>query len=441
MTTAPPVLSAVAPLLRLANADTRAPLVTGGDTRYIDLDAAASTPPMAAVQQALTEALPFYASVHRGAGWSSQVSTAAYEHARADVGSFVGAHPDDVVVFTRNTTDALLLLAGAVPGAVLHLDLEHHANQLPWRRGAHRVVPVRPTWADTLAALDAALREGTFALLSVSGASNVTGECPPLPEVVGLARRHGVRVAVDGAQLVPHRPVDLAALGVDYLAFSGHKMYAPYGSGALVGRRDWLDAAAPHQPGGGAVARVGVDDVEWLVAPARHEGGTPNVLGAIALAAACRTIAELRGRVAHEHDLRQRLQAGLRGLGLTPARVWPDDDLDTVGVVAFSVPGIDSAHVAAWLSAEHGIGLRDGRFCAHPLLDRLSGGDALLRASVGLGTGSDDVDALLGALGVLLSDGPRWRYERTTSGVVPVPDPRPRPAFAPPAPPVPGCEP
>jgi selenocysteine lyase/cysteine desulfurase len=421
----------IAPLADLATDATRVPLVTGGEARYVNFDYAASAPPLAAVQRAVAEAVPFYASVHRGAGYPSQVSTAAYERARRDVGAFVGAGDGDVVVFTRNTTDALTLLASCVPGTVLHLDLEHHANQLPWRSGRVRPVVARGTVDETLRAVADGLAGRDVALVAVTGASNVTGECPPLAALAELAHAHGARLAVDGAQLVPHRRVDLGTTGIDYLALSGHKLYAPYGAGSLVGRRDWLDTAPPHQPGGGAVREVTLEDVLWASSPARHEGGTPNVLGAIALAAACRAIAELPvGAVeAHETQLLTQLVDGLDALGITPLRVWPDHD-DVVGLVTFTVDGFAADVVATYLSAEHGIGVRDGRFCAHPLLTRLGVPTGAVRASVGLGSSSADVDALLAALAQLVSTGPRWSYERVDGGAVPVPDPRPLPEWA-----------
>src|SRR4051794_4997878 len=271
----------------LVGADLRVPLVTGEWVRAANLDLAASAPALRAVADHVAELLPHHASVHRGAGYASQVCTAVVERGRDAVAAFVGAREDDVVVFTRNTTDALNLLAGCVPGAVLRLDLEHHATLLAWRSG--RVLETAPTVEQTLDRLADALAHEAFALVAVTGASNVTGEVPPLRRIVELAHAAGARVVVDAAQLAPHRRVDLAATGADYLALSGHKIYAPYGAGALVGRRDWLDAGQPYLAGGGAVTAVTADGAAtWARAPHRHEAGTPNVLGVAALARACR---------------------------------------------------------------------------------------------------------------------------------------------------------
>jgi selenocysteine lyase/cysteine desulfurase len=417
------------PLARLVGADQLVPLVQGGHVRYANLDYAASAPALAAVADQVSELLPLYASVHRGAGYASQVCTAAYEAARAETAAFVGAREADVAIFTRNTTDALNLLAAAVPGPVVHLDIEHHANLLPWQPWRDRLVRVQPTLAATLGAVEAELTRSPAALLTVTGASNVTGECPPLDVLAAMAHRHGARLAVDGAQLVPHRRVDLRVTGVDYLAFSGHKMYAPFGAGALVGRRDWLDAAPPYLAGGGAVRQVTVDAVHWSSAPARHEAGTPNVIGAVALGAACRAIAALSEEavVAHESALLGRLREGLETVGARIRRIWPDT-AEHVPVVSFTVDGVPAGRVAGYLSAEHGIGVRDGRFCAHPLLARLDAAAGAVRVSLGLGSQSDDIDRLVTALDLLQAKGPAWTY---TADHRPSPDPRPLPAWAP----------
>ncbi len=254
----PPLPPATA-LAELIGGGELVPVVSGRRVRYVNLDYAASAPALRPVADLVGQVLPLYASVHRGAGYASQACTAAYEAARREVAAFVGAGDDDVTIFTRNTTDALNLLARAVPGPVVCLDIEHHACLLPWRDRI--MVPAPPTFTGTLAALEATLAATPAALVAVTGASNVTGECPALAPLAALAHRYGARLAVDGAQLVPHQRVDMAAHGIDYLAFSGHKMYAPFGAGALVGRRDWLDAAPAYLAGGGAVRAVEPDSV------------------------------------------------------------------------------------------------------------------------------------------------------------------------------------
>lgn len=418
-------------LLPVVGADTRVPLATGGTVGYANLDNAASAPALADVSDRVARVLPHYASVHRGAGYLSRVCTELFEGARTQVGAFVGAREDDVVVFTRSTTDALDLLAGVVPagGRVLVADVEHHANLLSWsRRARTTVVPGGDDVEATVAALEAELAGGGYSLLAVTGASNVTGEVLPLRRLARAAHRAGTRIAVDGAQLVPHRRVDLARDGIDWIALSGHKLYAPYGAGALVGRRDWLDAGEPYLAGGGATLAVSAQDVRWAAAPERHEAGSPNVLGAIALAHATRTLAALPDGAleAHEAALRERLLTGL--LALDGVRVVRPDARDAVGVVTFTLPDHSSSKVAAYLSAEHGIGVRDGRFCAHRFADALGLAGGGLRASTGVGTSTDDVDRLVGAVAQYLHRGPALEYGIVDGGWGPLTDARPAPA-------------
>lgn len=408
---------AVEPLLPVVGGTTTVPLVDGTQRVYANLDYAASAPALQVVADRVAEVLPLYASVHRGAGYLSQVSTALYESARQSIARFVDARDDDVAIVTRNTTDSLNLLAGVVPdgGRVLVLDLEHHANLLPWQHAGApaTVLPIADTVVGTLDALRTELAARPYALLTVTGASNVTGEALPVEQVVEIAHAAGARVVVDGAQLVPHRGFSLARTGADYVAFSGHKTYAPFGAGALVGRRDWLDTGTPYLAGGGAVRDVRTDRTVWQPAPARHEAGSPNVIGAIALAEACDALAALPAGalVAHERVLRDRLVTGLEQVpGVQVARIWPDA-AEPVGVVTFTVEGHDPGLVAAYLAAEHGIGVRDGRFCAHPLLARLGANGGAIRASVGVGTPGEAVDRLVAALRAYVTVGPRSRYE------------------------------
>lgn len=414
----------VAPLAQVSGSDLRVPLVQGGDCGYVNFDYAASAPALAQVTDRIGALLPTYSSVHRGAGYASRVSTECYEKARDSVARFVGAGEDQVVVFTRNTTDSLNLLAGCVPGSTVVLDIEHHANLLPWKNS--RVVQAADTLDETVRLLVAELCSKPTALLAVTGASNVTGEVLPIAALAEVAHRCGARILVDAAQLAPHRRIDVEEWGVDYLAFSGHKLYAPFGAGVLVGRRDWLDAAEPYLAGGGAVRNVTVESTQWAPAPARHEAGTPNVLGAAALAAACDALSELDfGTVAeHEAALTRRLLDGLGSVdGLEFLRLWSDAP-DTVGIVTFTIDGFEPGEIAAYLSAEHGIGVRDGRFCAHPLLGRLGRPEGAVRVSVGLGSCSGDVDRLVDAVRTLVAGRRSWTYAKESGQWNPVPETR-----------------
>lgn len=434
---------ATRPLAAVTGAEIQAPLISGGQVRYANLDYGASAPALSVVSAYLNEILPYYASVHRGAGFASQISTSVYENARTIVREFVGGRPDDSVIFTRNTTDSLNLLAGCLPsvdgvpsGEVLYLDIEHHANLLPWQAVPHRSVVAADTIAGTLEAVRAELEEGGISLLAVTGASNVTGEILPIGALAAVAHQHGARIVVDAAQLAAHRRVDISAEDIDYVAFSGHKLYAPFGAGVLVGRPDWLDAGTPHLAGGGAVKEARLDGVSWATGPARHEGGSPNVLGAATLARATQVVAALDPEQwhAHEQAIRSFLVAGLEGIdGVSVHRIFNDTtaESDTIGVVNFSVAGYDPGLVAAFLAAEHGVGLRDGRFCAHPLLKRLGLPSGSLRASFGVGSRLEDAERLLAGLRALRNTGLGWDYVVDAGRWVPANDTRTYPHWAP----------
>jgi selenocysteine lyase/cysteine desulfurase len=389
--------------------DLPVPLADGRTVTYANLDYAATAPCLAVVAEAVSELLPWYASVHRGAGAASRRCTREYEQARESIADFLDARADDHVIFTRNTTDALNLLARALPAGttVIGWDGEHHANLLPWSRAIRLPVPAAP--AEAAGQLEAALASCPGpALVTVTGASNVTGEIWPIAELAEVAHAHGARLAVDAAQLAPHRRVSLSASGIDYLAMSGHKAYAPFGAGVLAGRADWLEAAPPYLAGGGATAYVGdPGDVRWHSGPARHEAGTPNLIGSVALATACAQLAasDRQALEAAEHDLLTRLRTGLTELpGVEELRMFGAEH-DRVGIVTFAMAGRPAAEVSAHLAAAHGIGVRDGQFCAHPLARRLLAeageragqplGENAVRASIGIGSTAEHVERLL----------------------------------------------
>ncbi len=374
---------------------------------YANLDVAATAPCAAVAAGAVSEMLPYYASVHRGAGVLSRHCTRAYEEARRTVARFLRSRPGDQVVFTRNTTDALNLLAHCVPDdtTVVTFAAEHHANLLPWRQAVRLPVPGSPEEAVT--AVERALRRHGPALVAVTGASNVTGELWPVSEIARVARRHGARVAVDAAQLAAHGPVSLADLDVDYLALSGHKLYAPFGTGVLAGRADWLDAAGPYLRGGGATTHAGADgSASWATGAARHEAGTPNLLGAVALAAVCAALTPATWAllVDRERRLLDRLRTGLSGIPGVHQLGTFDPGHPRLGIVSFAVSGVDSASVARRLADEHAIGVRDGLFCAHPLTRHLLGGHGTglpptaVRASLGAGTTGEHIRRLVAAV-------------------------------------------
>ena len=406
---------------------------------YANFDHAASTPALESVKSAVDIALRTYSSVHRGNGYASRITSGWYEEARAQVHGFVGARKDDLVVFTRNCTDSLNLLGRSLPQntTTFVFESEHHAALLAWNTARTVRIPIPGSVQDALILLEEALRDSAATttgprLVVVAGASNVTGELWPIESIVSVAKRYDARVALDAAQLAPHRKVDIEALGVDYVAFSGHKLYAPFGAGVLAGRADWLNDAAPYLRGGGATAKVTSSRTAWTQGAARHEAGSPNVIGAIAIAAACAALDTHRDAIeAHEDVLGERLRAGLAAIvGVTTYSIFGPEH-DRVGVATFTIDGLESSLVSAVLSAEYGIGVRDGKFCAHLLVDALledprtdDSPETAVRASVGLATNAAHVTRLLAAIATLADEGPAFEYERTSQGWAPTDDPR-----------------
>jgi selenocysteine lyase/cysteine desulfurase len=308
------------------------------------------------------------------------------------------------------------VLAHCLPARarVLSTPGEHHANMLPWRRREVDLLPFTRSADELLSRTDAALTASRYDLLAVSGASNVTGEIMPLRELAELAHLHGAEICVDAAQLAPHVPIDMHALGIDHLALSGHKLYAPFGVGVLVARGRRIASAEPLLHGGGAVVRVLDDRVVWSDAPARFEAGTPNVFGAIALGAACDALAAhgMHLLAAEELALGALLRERLAAIpGVRVLAQWAVD-APRVALASFHAPSLDAGEIARRLAEEHAISVRSGAFCAHPLVRHLrassrGAGAGAVRASLGIGSGIDDVDALADALAAVLAGRPR----------------------------------
>lgn len=432
--------------LPVLGADVTVPLVTGGEVTYAALDYAASAPALQRVWDDVAAYAPYYGSVHRGAGYLSQLSTDLFESSRVTVAEFLGCRAEDQVVFTRSTTDSLNLLAAALPAdcEVFVFETEHHASLLPWRDARVTYLDAPRTPAAAVVTLERALADRDPygpALVCVTGASNVTGELWPVKELAAAAHAHGARIVLDAAQLAPHHPVDITELDVDWVAFSGHKLYAPFGSGVLAGRADWLQEAEPYLAGGGASRRVarrtdGGVDVEWHTTAARHEAGSPNVIGVYSIAAACKALTEagFDQLVTREQQLVTRVREGLADVPAVRVLSLFGDDAPRVGVISFVVEGWNSSHFAAALSAEYGIGVRDGLFCAHPLVRTLLGSEPqdpgecgapeaepgerslnAIRVSFGAGTPDEHIERFLGAVRELVGAGAQWSY-RTEDG-------------------------
>ncbi len=414
---------------------TAVPLLNGEMRPYINFDNAASTPALKAVQEAVNDFLTYYSSVHRGTGFKSQLSTHLYEQARTVVMDFVDADPGShTCIFGKNTTEAVNKLARRFPftpkrNIVLTSGMEHHSNDLPWRAVTPTVhVNLTPDGRLDETDFDAKLAQygEHVALVAITAASNVTGYLNPVHRLAEKAHAAGAQIAVDCAQFAPHRKVSMLPLDdpghLDYVMISGHKMYAPFGTGALIGRRDTFERGDPDMVGGGTVEIVTLDSVTWSGPPDREEAGSPNVVGAVALTAAIRKLEAIgMDEVArHEAELTGYLLTRLRKL--EDLEIYGDADParadSRLGVVPINLRGKSHFLVAAVLGHEFGIGVRNGCFCAHPYLLKLLGlthaeaeavrarmqaGDrsdmpGLVRISFGLYNTIEEIDALTEAL-------------------------------------------
>lgn len=371
--------------------NTEVPLLDGSQRPYINFDNAASTPSLKPVLDKINDFMAWYSSVHRGTGFKSQVATDAYDAAHEIALRFVNADPvTHVAIFGKNSTEALNKLANRFPlepgDVVLTTLMEHHSNDLPWRKNA-QIEHIMPdaSGALDLDHLDELLAKyaGRVKMVTITGASNVTGYINPVHDIAEKVHAAGAQILVDTAQFAPHRAVDMRSLDdpshLDYVVLSAHKMYAPYGTGALIGRRDTFLAGDPDMVGGGVVDIVTTDSVKWAALPDKEEAGSPNVVGAVALAQAMLTLEEIGMDALAEHEaaLTARMLENLaqidkvRVFGITD----PALAAEKVGVVPFVVEGMSHYLVSAILSAEGGIGVRNGCFCAHPYLLHLLGVD------------------------------------------------------------------
>lgn len=365
---------------------------------------------------------------------------------------FLGASPDShTCIFVKNTTEAINKLARRLrfspqKNIVICSGMEHHSNDLPWRAAAKTLhVALTPDGQIDERDFDRLLNiyEGRIALVAISGASNVTGFINPIHRLAEKSHAAGAQILVDCAQLAPHRKIDMLDLlnpsHLDYVAISGHKMYAPFGSGALVGRKDTFQQGEPDQRGGGTVEIVTLEEVVWAGPPEREEAGSPNIVGAFSLATAIQQLQSIGMENVARHEAELTKDA-LRKLNSIPG-ITIFGDLDAgnsdlrVGVIPFTLFGISHFKVAAILGYEFGIGVRNGCFCAHPYIlhllalnkedstrvrHELHQGDrsnmpGLIRMSFGLYNTTTDTDVLVDALQHILKGDYLGEYQQDKS--------------------------
>jgi len=376
--------------------------VRGRPLRY--LDNAATTQKPKAVLDTLQR---FYAeenaNVHRGVHHLSERATLAYDAARERVRRYLNAELAEEIVFVRGTTEAVNLIAATLGRSMVKADdevlitaLEHHSNLVPWQllcqeKGAQlKVLPINDRGELVLDTLDALLTPRTR-LFALTHVSNALGTVTPVRELIQRAHAHGVPVVVDGAQAVAHTKVDVRALDADFYAFSGHKVYGPTGIGAVYGKRARWEALPPYQSGGDMIADVSFEETTFAPMPAKFEAGTPNIAGAIGLAAALDYVegVGLEAIAAHEHAL---LEQGLSLLGALPGLRLVGTPAERAGVISFVLEGIHPHDVGTLLDGA-GVAVRAGHHCAQPLMTRF-GLPGTVRASLGLYNTEADLLAL-----------------------------------------------
>ncbi len=382
--------------------------VHGRPVAYLDSGASAQRV-LASIQAVDRYERAHHSNVHRGSHTLSAEATAAYEGARATVADHLGAADRREVVFVRNATEAINLVARAWGDAnvgkgdrIVLTEMEHHSNIVPWQQLAERAgaeIDWVPITADGLLDMDAlvALLERGPRLVAVTHVSNVLGSENQIAKIARLAHEAGALVLADGAQAAPKLPLDVGELGVDFYALTGHKLYAPTGIGALWGRLDLLREMPPFLGGGSMIRRVTKEGTTYADPPARFEAGTPAITQAIGMASALRWLDGLgmEAVLAHERAIAgyalERLAEipGLRVFGPRPGS-------ERVGPVSFELEGIH-AHDVSEILDRHGVAVRAGHHCAQPLMDRL-GVAATARASFGVYTTPEEIDRLIEAL-------------------------------------------
>ncbi len=368
---------------------TRVPLLDGSHAPYINFDNAASTPVLRPVLDKINELMNWYSSIHRGSGFKSQLSSELYDQAREQVARFVGLDlSGHAVIFVKNTTEAINKLAHRLdlsPGdKVLVTRMEHHSNDLPWRKRAgviHIDVDSQGRLREQDLIRQLEQHRDRVKLFAVTGASNVTGWVNDIHRLAAICHRYGVKILVDAAQLIPHRKIDMRPQAdpghIDFLAFSAHKMYAPFGAGVLIGDQAVFQTGEPDMVGGGTVDIVSYDRVEWTAPPEKEEAGTPNTVGVLAMVKAMMVLEEIGMERVAEHEARLTRYALERLREIPEIRILGGDDPNQVehrlGVITFNIGALHHALVAAILNHEAGIAVRNGCFCAHPYIKLMLG--------------------------------------------------------------------
>ncbi len=428
--------------------------LNGNDIKYVNLDNGATTTPFAPVKQYVNEMLDSYGSVHRGSGQKSVISTREYDASRDIIRNFVGASSQKYVIFAKNTTEAIngaATLWANRPGKILVSDIEHSSNLLPWVT-KDQVVQYRtqPNGNVDLVEIENILKahqqrpkNEQIKLLTITGASTITGYRPPIYEIAALAHRYGAKMFADVCQLIQHERVDMRAeddpCHLDFVAFSGHKMYAPYGTGIIVGPKEFFDSFYPYQIGGGNLPYITRNlEIKRFYTERAHDPGTPNAMGAISIAKAIQIIEDLgQERIAkYEHCLVEYTFTRLRQIPGVTVHISGES---LAHVIPFDINEFDGRLVAEILAQEYGIGVRAGAFCTYEYIRKLKNISdeqdceiatevemgitrnipSIIRASFAVYNTFEDCDRFLNAISEIAGSGlahylPHYKQDETT---------------------------
>ncbi len=360
-------------------------LENGNLVNYINFDNAATTPPFQSVLNEIVDFSNIYSSVHRGTGYKSIISSMIYDEGREIVLNFVGGNKEyHTVVFLKNTTECINKLSYRLQDTlkdkvVLSTYMEHHSNLLPWKyRFTTDYIEVDSMGRLCLEDLEFKLKlyKGKVGLVAVTGASNVTGYINPIYDIARICHSYGAKILVDGAQLIPHNHFDMKPIDspehIDYIAFSAHKMYAPFGTGVLIAPKNTFEKGFSEHIGGGTIKFVSIKDTIWADPPEKEEAGTPNLMGVVALSTSIKTLQNLNIQNIEEYE-RNLTKYALDLLKNIPQLILYDDMNveEKVSIISFNMKGLNHDELATMLAREGGIAVRNGCFCAQPYVQRL----------------------------------------------------------------------
>lgn len=419
----------------VVGADNEVPLLNGEYVKCINLDNAATTPPFVSAIKEINKFVPWYSSVHRGAGYKSTISTNIYENGRNIIKNFVNADEDkDTVIYTKNTTDSINILSHVLSqkkgekDIVLSTWMEHAANDLPWRdKFIVDYIEIDKSGYLLIADLKEKLEKynGSVKLITVTGASNVTGYINPIYEIAELAHKYGAKIHVDAAQLVSHEKIDMKPFEsdkhIDFISFSAHKMYAPFGIGVLVGAKGDFTYGSPYAQGGSAINLVTHSKIDWNDPPEKDEAGTPNLMGIISLIAAIKTFNSIGIKNISDYENQLYIYTYSRLRTIPDLKIYSKyDNSGSIGIISFNMEGISHEMLSQILSLDAGIAVRSGFFCAHPYCQRLLGYKekemdyyfennaaplpGLVRVSLGMYNTYEEIDILVKKLKAISAD-------------------------------------